>query len=231
MGDLLAKSVAVEPPKWTDAEIRRIGEVGFGALRVTVPDGTLKVLTRFSFKNPLLMQKHCAELCFNFAIDEALETDTQKFVTEDQLIKTFQHIASIDGALFHRIATKNASRPFRLKSGKRLSLRELVLFVITRANINQKIGIARISQNIGKVLGVADVDRKSVKTAISELIQEMRQAGQSGLVIDSNHFLYVAHPFFKSYLVWILAPHCGADLPHLEQYVEPTDNESDALEF
>ncbi|MGD9968346.1 MAG: toll/interleukin-1 receptor domain-containing protein [Hyphomonadaceae bacterium] len=230
LGDLLAKSVAVEPPKWTEQEIRRIGEVGFGALRVVVSDKTLKVLTRFSFKNPLLMQKHCAELCFNMGIDEAYGADTQKTVTEEQLARTFQRIASIDGALFHRIATKNAARPYKLGSGKKLTLRELVLFAITRANINQRIGIARVSQNIARNLNSRAPDRRDIKDAVSELIAEMRKAGQSGLVVDNNHYLYIAHPFFKSYLVWILGPYCGADLPHLEQYVEPLDNESD-VEF
>lgn len=227
LGDLLAKSVAVEPPKWTEQEIRRIGEVGFGALRITVSDRTLKVLTRFSFKNPLLMQKHCAELCFNLGVDEAFEVDTQKAVTEESLANTFQRIASIDGALFHRIATKNAARPYRTTSGKRLSLRELVLLAITKANINQKIGIARVSQNITRILDGQVLDRKEISDAVTELIGEMRKAGQSGLVVDSNRFLYIAHPFFKSYLVWILAPHAGADLPHLEQYVEPADNDAD----
>lgn len=231
LGDLLAKSVPVEPPKWTEHEIRRIGEVGFGALRVAVAERTLKVLTRFSFKNPLLMQKHCAELCFNMGVDEAFESDTHKAVTEELLASTFQHIASIDGALFHRIATKNAARPFRLNGGKKLTLRELVLFAITRANINQKIGIARVSQNIARILDSQTVDRKSIGDAVAELIAEMRKAGQSGLVVDSNRYLYIAHPFFKSYLVWILGPYCGAELPHLEQYVEPPDNDADGVEF
>jgi hypothetical protein len=227
LGDLLSKSVPVESPIWQEDDIRRIGELGFETLGAKVTEGTLNVLTRFSFRNPLLMQKHCSELCFNLGIDEALETDAPVSVTQEQLVDTFQRVASIDGAFFHRIATKGGKRPFHLATVKSVSLRELLLFAITKANINQKIGVTRVMKNAAKLLDTDSPkpDRGAVEKAFGDYIDDMRKAGQSGLVIDHNNYLYIAHPFFKSYLVWILGPHCGAQFPDLERYIEPSDSD------
>jgi|GEM_PF-2461884 len=227
IGELLARSVAEEAPKWTESEIRYIADVGFRTLNTAVTERTINVLTRFSFRNPLLMQKHCSELCFNLGIDEASTSERQPTVAELHLRDTFQRVASIDGAIFHRIATKGAARSYQTVSGKKLTLRELVLLAISRSNVNVKIGAARIARNIAQALDAASprVTAAEVQSTVKELIAEMRQLGQSGLVLDAANFLYIAHPFFQSYLVWILAPYCGAPLPDLERYVEPQNAE------
>ncbi|MBL8547139.1 MAG: hypothetical protein JNL81_11795 [Hyphomonadaceae bacterium] len=201
-----------------------------------VTDGTLNVLTRFAFRNPLLMQKHCSELCFNLGIDEALPAERQPPITEQNLRDTFQRVASIDGAIFHRIATKG-TKSYLATTGKKLTLRELVLLAVSRTNVNVKIGAARIAINISQMLDSSSprVTAAEVRRTVTELISEMRALGQAGLVLDAANFLYIAHPFFKSYLVWVLAPHCGAQLPDLERYVEPQDAEQhepeDLVEF
>ncbi len=236
IGELLARSVPEEAPKWTEGEIRRIADVGFRTLKVRVTDKTLSVLTRFAFRNPLLMQKHCSELCFNLGIDEALATERQPSINEQHLRETFQRVASIDGAIFHRIATRGA-KAYQTAGGKKLSLRELVLLAVSRTNVNVKIGSTRIANNIAQMLDEKSprVTAADVRKAVTELIAEMYALGQSGLVLDAANFLYIAHPFFKSYLVWVLAPHCGAPMPDLERYVEPQDAEQhepeDLIEF
>lgn len=227
LGDLLAKSVAVHSPGWTEFQIRQIAKKGFPVLNIQMPDWAVAVLAKFSFGNPLLMQKHCSELCFSIGIDEALPKPTSVPVMQGNLVDTFKRVSAVNGVFFQKIVAKGGNRPFTLANGKKVTIRELVLFAITRVNISQKVGLPRIMKNIRECVATGSImpDKDAIRKAFADLIVEMRKAGQSGLVMDDNSFLYIAHPFFKSFLVWSLVPSCGGALPDLDKYVEPESND------
>jgi len=229
LSDLMQRSKPVSPELWTESELGEIATLGFQALNVVIGDGPIRALTKFSFRNPLLMQKHCAELCFQLEIESDFQTETEFSVSEKQLSDTFKQIAEVDGSYFHEICTKGGKRPFDIGTGKKLTLRELLLASITRVNIDQPIGLRRIQKNMRNILKAGTApDIETLRKCINDLISDVRRSGQiSGLVFDQNDRIRIAHPFFKSYMLWKFQDYCGIGAPDLEKYSDLEDNEDD----
>jgi hypothetical protein len=225
LGDLLAKSVPVPAPLWKENDIREIAVLGFRALAMQLPEWTLQVLTRFAFRNPLLMQKHCAELCFKLKIKGTLEAPKSFVPTPQQLVAVFQHVARENARLFGGILGREGPAEYGLKSGQRVNLVTLLLYSIATLPIAARLGMPRLWRRVRDNLEDRDQVPEAVimKNALEKLIADMRKSGQSGLVLDDNDFLYLAHPFFKAYLIWILVESCGGNLPDLDRYIDPDD--------
>lgn len=227
LGDLLGKSVSIPAPQWRDPDIREIAIRGFKTLRVGLPDWAIAILTRFAFRNPLLMQKHCAELCFVLGIKAGCDVTRNYTPTTDQLIAAFQNVASENGRLFTGIIFSDPRATYELKAGKRVNLATLLLFSVAGVAVNTRVGMPRMQRRIRDSLknrgSVPSVE--AIRTTFEALISDMRKSGQSGLVLDQNNYLHFAHPFFKAYLLWDLVPSCGGELPDLERYVEAEDGE------
>jgi hypothetical protein len=225
LGDLLAKTVSVPAPRWKKHEIREIAVRGFKTLNLDLPEWVLPILTRFAFSNPLLMQKHCAELCFKLEIKHSYETPTKRTPTRDHLESAFKHVARENARLFGGIVGGAGLAQYDLKSGNRVDLVTLLLYSIAGLPIATKLGMPtlqrRVRANLQLHSGVPAIP--VMKDALQGLITDMRKAGQSGLVLDENDFLYLAHPFFKAYLIWILVETCGGALPDLDEYIDPDD--------
>jgi hypothetical protein len=222
LGDLLAKSVPVASPLWTDSEIREIGTKGFQALKIRLPTGVMTVLTRFSLKNPLLMQKHCSELCFSMDIEQTLPKFRDLSPTKEQLADIFALVASQNGSFFDDVIQGSGKRPFKLRTEKDVNLSTLLLFAISWVGINQKVGMQRVLKRVREASAKESPipDKEAIKKAFQAMIAAMRKAGQSGLVMDENEYLYIAHPFFKTYLLWKLIPSCGGELPDLDRDID-----------
>jgi hypothetical protein len=225
LGDLLAKSVPVAAPLWKESDIREIAVRGFHTLRLDLPEWILPVLTRFAFRNPLLMQKHCAELCFTLGVQRSFDTTTSRKLSREQLVSVFQQVARENARLFGGILGREGPAERRLKSGNRVNLVTLILYSIATLPIATRLGMPRLLRRIRDNLDDRDrvPDIATIKDALLHLIADMRNSGQSGLVLDDNDFLYLAHPFFKAYLIWILAESCGGKLPDLDRYMDPDD--------
>jgi hypothetical protein len=227
LGELLAKSVTVAAPIWDNKEIEQIPHKGFReALNVDLPEWTVTVLTRFAFKNPLLMHKHCAQLCHVLNVRSSLAKRALVTPTVGQLVAVFQKVAWDNGGeLFNGLITRDANRIYRLKSGKKVNLTELALFAIASLGIAMRLGMPNLQRRIKEALatGGQSPSPGEIKVAINRLIDNMRRIGQSGLVVDEAGFLYLAHPFFKAYLVWKHVPALGGELPDLDRYIEPDE--------
>lgn len=227
LGELLGKSLREKSPLWGEGQIKKIARDGFPVLKAKVPDATVQVLARFSFSNPMLMQKHCAELCHQLGFDFANAKLVEYVVTAEHLVNAFKEVASSMGTFFDVIVRKHGPKLYTLNTGATVTLRELAVMGVVKLNMNTKIGAPRVMKNIKSLLATnsAVPPRAEVQEAFNQLITEMRDVGQSGLVVDTNGFLYIAHPFFKSYLVWSFAPDMGLGVPDLDKYVEPPDDD------
>jgi hypothetical protein len=191
-----------------------------------VPIWTIGVLTRFAFRNPLLMHKHCAELCHELDIRSSNTRATRKEPNVMQLTSVFQKVAWDNGGkLFNGLIAADRQRIYKLKSGKNANLTELVVFAIANMGVAIRLGMPNLQRRIRDSLYDKGQCPSSDKTvaAINRLINDMRRTGQSGLVVDTAGFLYLAHPFFKAYLVWKHVPSLGGELPDLDRYVEPEE--------
>jgi hypothetical protein len=62
--ELRGRVRAIDLRYWTDDELRKIGDTGFGVLNADIPDSAITRFTKESAASPQLMQSLCLQACF-----------------------------------------------------------------------------------------------------------------------------------------------------------------------
>src|SRR5690606_34863785 len=93
-GEAVARSAKVESPLWEPDEIRQIAEKGFAALNMRVSKIAIDTLTRRAYRNPLLMQDFCLNLCFGLGVERTLSEPTDFEISAADIDRVVAGIAA-----------------------------------------------------------------------------------------------------------------------------------------
>lgn len=90
--DLRGRVQVISMGFWSDEELRRIAELGFGALNVDFPDRVIKIFVNESAGSPQLMQQLCLSACYELNINEKKPSLTPIEINADTIGKILRDV-------------------------------------------------------------------------------------------------------------------------------------------
>ena len=218
-GETIGRRAVVSGPPWTAEEIGQIPKRGFRSLNVSIDYDTINTMVRYSYRNPLLMQHYCARLCFELGIEATLER-RQSFVVEPPVIQRVigQTAAQYDSVFAHAIQSTEANDGrWQLKDRRLVNIYLLIMLAVAKIAIEIPVKPVTIRKRIADILaeGVEPPNEAAIHNALTQLAKRIDD-GKADPVFRydaDKKYAYVAHPFFKVFLQWSLAPKYAAVFP------------------
>jgi hypothetical protein len=212
-GEIAARHAKIEAPLWQPSEIRQIAERGLGVLNVSLDAETVDFLTKNSYRNPLLMQAYCRQLCFNLGIDKT-STSSRKFVVpRDEARAAIRQVAEEyrQGYSDYLRVDDDGSGNWKLKSNKKVNIYTLVVLALARIPINYRVKVRTIKERIQDLLidDMLGPNDAAVHNALVKITDQMKgkEDAQAPLRYDPiNRYAFVTHPFFKVFCQWDVVP-------------------------
>ena len=219
--DLMGRCLVIKAPRWRHDEIARIAVTGFQALNMDIDDDTIGILTKNSFRNPLLMQHYCSLLCRDLKVKTTLSTLTPYPVSHKALGKILIEVAASYDVFYDHHVKENEDgvNLYTHKSGKKASARVLSLLVLANLSIGYRIKPSTIRKAISKMTADGshprDIDIHNVFVHLTKSMEKELEYRSPVLLDPVNNWPYVDHPFFRVYLLWSLKPRVTGEYPPL----------------
>jgi len=169
------------------------------------------------------MQQYREELSRELSVPETLQPARSLPVTAPVLRKIFEHVAGRESARYVRIWSDGGRPHYQLNTANRANILTLILLGISHIAMVTPVRPSTVRREIRDLLAdPADLPPlPDVTTAAEELVERAQQVlGRELSVGLIQNRLYILHPFFKIYLLWILAPQFTGAYPDIERYVE-----------
>jgi hypothetical protein len=218
--DFHRKTEQIKAPLWRKEEIQQIGSKGFSALELTIPKTIVDTLAHHSFRNPLLMQAYCEDLSRLLRRSNLKAMDPSS--SPDILKGIFEKVARQDQELYQKTWSKGGAN-FKLKSGREINIRGLVLLsmshiaLVTPLNLsNSRIEIRDLLENKKDTPTLRELRNAALDLINASNVVDLKETG----IFLLNDQLYITHPFFKIYLIWVLYPNFTEKFPDIKTYVE-----------
>jgi len=215
---LLCTSVSAEI--WSVEDIKAIARKGFDALGMKVDQDSLKTLSQFAYRNPMLMQEYCLRLCFELDIAETQKKLAQPNITPTNLRDVFVFVANQRARDYAEFFSSNSGARWPLKAGRRVNIGQLAFLALADVGVMQPITVERLATRMRRLLerGSEPLDLKQVIEAIAVITAEMEARLQNRRPLkyeEKTKTIYVLDPFFKAYLKWGLSPKLLGVYPEL----------------
>lgn len=166
-------------PEWTKEELKFIPQKGFEELNYKVDDSVMDLLSDVSFKSPLLMQQHCANICKHFSIYEkasSLEDLNLDLPNLDIILKA----SSVKREILKRlIKGKTSTGKKRMKKSLRGYDREVDMYQLIILSLSQ-------------LKTVDNIPLVNLITKIEELVDEKENVRKSDITYTLNKISDIA---------------------------------------
>ena len=221
--DLYQRTMAIPAPLWSPGELEAIAVKGFTALNVKISPGILSIISHNAYRNPLLMQQYCLQLCQDNDIRETQKMTLELSLTAEDLQEVFVSVAKRDAGRFDRIWQDNSDSKFPLRCGTEAPLKALILMSIATVAISIPVNMSTITKRIPSYLAsdIAPPTRIVITDAAKKLVEKAKSVLGKDLSIDIiDGRMHVLHPFFKVYLLWHMLPAFGLPYPDIKKYMD-----------
>lgn len=230
-GELMDRTVAIAAPKWTDSELYEIVEKGFSALAISVDPSVVNSIVRQSFKNPLLVQDYCCELCMKFDIYRTLSKPRRVSPDEAALSSIFREKANSISGFYQGVITKPSDGKRKLADGSSVSVYALILLAIASVGVLEPLKVSTVARRMQHLLPA--VAKQLDQTEVLDLIQELirRLSGNKSkdyAVLFADKKLTISHPYFKVYLLWKFIPELTGVYPALNIEFDDEDDNAES---
>jgi len=198
----------VTVPTWSEDDLKKIAEIGFNALNVSVDQSIIDTAAAESEASPLLMQRFCWSICYDAEIKET--AILQKTLTNVELEPIFNEVAEDAGhPIYTKLARGPQSRtdriPRPLARGGTADIYEAILQAIAATGPKEKLSYDQIRSSLNSILSDKIPQKIEVSNALNHLtkIDAEENAGQRAVDWDPETLtLFITDPFFRFYLRW-----------------------------
>lgn len=207
--ELTGRFVSVTVPQWSGTDLRRIPQLGFGALNISCPPHIIDSLCSEAQENPFLMQKFCWEICYDTEIEKSALLLPHKISETFDLKGMYVRLAKDSGLpIYQKLAAGPQSRRVRakrpLRGGGDADIYEAVLKAIAATGPKAKVTYDEIKTALGSILTDQIPQKHEVTAALKHLTTISRRIEAESAIDwdDDNREVTVADPYLRFYLRW-----------------------------
>lgn len=209
--DLIGRVRYINIEPWSRIELRKIPEVGFSLLGVSVSNEILDSLVQESMSSPQLIQQNCLNLAFVKNIDEDLSI--RSIVDINDLHKAYVETTRDHEnyeSVIKRLTTgppqgKEKRTQYSLKNGNDLDIYHVILHALAEDPPLIRIELETLQQKISLVLNTNErtPSNLNVSNALSQIQKALYEKGEMFQILEwKEQHLYILDSFFLFYLRW-----------------------------
>jgi len=210
--DLRGRSFKFDFDYWDLAELKKIGQRGFGALQIEASDALLEAFAREAAGSPQLMQALCLNCCYETGHDETAPAGTKLGADMDVISRVCRR-TSASGDYSSTVAkmkegpkTRGTERkPHVLRSTNTVvDVYPLILTAISEDPPDLTIRYANLTDRIAKLCAGEPPSGSSVTGACSHM-SEIANDAENRVVVEwdgDNDTLDIRDPYLLFFLRW-----------------------------
>lgn len=200
--------INIEP--WTDQDLEKIPEVGFGKLDVTIPQPFAERLAKESLSSPQLIQDICLNLARELAVDE---NDTVHLIEHEQVLFEAFKKTTLNMAYKDVVKTLQAGPPtrgqtrrkYQLIDGMQADIYGAIFEAIAKDPPIISMTVEDLKTRVNSLLASAQqkIERRKLSDALRHIQLIIESSGQLFQVLEwKDNQIYILDPYFLFFLRW-----------------------------
>ena len=211
--ELRGRVRAVDTRPWKTTELVRIGQLGFPAAGLRVPDRTLKRFAVEASQSPQLMQAICLQACFTLRHFEALASVVDRDFSEEEIGQTYEEtstrtdFASLLRSMHSGPKIRGTERKeFDLSDGSKGDVYRALLLALKTNPPTQSHQWNDLSRRVQDICRPDAPQAASLSTACAQIAKIAKEMYPGQRVVDWEgdpvNLLSIEDPYFLFYLRW-----------------------------
>jgi hypothetical protein len=207
--ELTGRFTAISLPNWSDADLQKIPEKGFAALRVKYAPEMVLRLCNEAQDNPFLMQKFCWEMCFDLGIEETPLVGSTSIPADYNLDAMFRRISTDAGLpIYQKLAAGPQSRKIRakrpLRDGSTADIYQVILLGLAGTGPKAVVPYDELRSELNAILADQVPQKHEITSALKHLAKLSREFGTESAIDwdDDKREINLVDPYLRFYLRW-----------------------------